>query len=301
MTQSNSNPKIEQIEMLTLTWASTQVGIPTEDELREAIEKMSQLFATELIDAEIQDVFDSVSKRLSVRMDMGTLIQAEHHKTWLQERHQQIEWGHWKAYYQFLVNSGRSPLVLDAMSTITDLILDHLGDPADPSPWARRGLVIGEVQSGKTGNYIGLLNKATDAGYRIFIVLTGNTESLRRQTQERIDEGILGRDSAAAVLGSRQGVSSGHGNRIGVGLHLPNISSLASTTTVLADFNVGAAKAQNIVPGGNVTIFFVTKKNKRVLDRIIGWLRSHAGPEGQMDLPLLFIDDEADYASVNPT
>jgi polynucleotide 5'-kinase involved in rRNA processing len=37
--------------------------------------------------------------------------------------------------------------------------------------WDRRGMVVGHVQSGKTSNYVGLINKATDAGYKVFIVV----------------------------------------------------------------------------------------------------------------------------------
>ena len=53
-------------------------------------------------------------------------------------------------------------------------------------------MVVGQVQSGKTSNYTGLICKAADAGYKVVILLTGITENLRRQTQERIDEGIVG-------------------------------------------------------------------------------------------------------------
>ena len=59
----------------------------------------------------------------------------------------------------------------------------------------RRGLIFGDVQSGKTATYTALCCKAADAGYRLIILLTGTIESLRRQTQERLDEGFVGRDS----------------------------------------------------------------------------------------------------------
>lgn len=53
-------------------------------------------------------------------------------------------------------------------------------------------MIIGDVQSGKTATYTGLICKAADAGYKVVILLAGITESLRQQTQERIDEGIIG-------------------------------------------------------------------------------------------------------------
>ena len=49
-----------------------------------------------------------------------------------------------------------------------------------------RGLVIGNVQSGKTSNMAGLIAKAADDGYNMFIILTGTIENLRKQTEERL-------------------------------------------------------------------------------------------------------------------
>ena len=64
--------------------------------------------------------------------------------------------------------------------------------PSRPGHWDRRGLVVGHIQSGKTGHYIGLVCKAADAGYKIVIVLAGLHNNLRSQTQMRLDEGFSG-------------------------------------------------------------------------------------------------------------
>ena len=81
------------------------------------------------------------------------------------------------------------------MDADTYKILDSCHNPNELSEeWDRRGLVYGHVQSGKTANYIGLINRAFDAGYKIVIVLTGMTEDLRSQTQRRIDEGVLDKE-----------------------------------------------------------------------------------------------------------
>ena len=48
---------------------------------------------------------------------------------------------------------------------------------------------VGHVQSGKTGNYTGLVCKAADAGYKIIIVLAGLHNNLRSQTQMRAKTG----------------------------------------------------------------------------------------------------------------
>lgn len=73
-------------------------------------------------------------------------------------------------------------------------IMNCLGNPKElfEGKRFRKGLVIGDVQSGKTATYSGLICKAADAGYKVVILLAGITESLRQQTQERIDESIVG-------------------------------------------------------------------------------------------------------------
>ena len=53
-------------------------------------------------------------------------------------------------------------------------------------------MVVGSVQSGKTANYVSLINKAADFGYKIIIVITGIHENLRSQTQTRINKGFIG-------------------------------------------------------------------------------------------------------------
>ena len=63
-------------------------------------------------------------------------------------------------------------------------LMNYILDPkADyGKPVLKRGLIIGDVQSGKTSTYIGFICKAADAGYKVFILLTGTIESLRQQT-----------------------------------------------------------------------------------------------------------------------
>ena len=74
----------------------------------------------------------------------------------------------------------------------TDLILADIEAPNRPGNWDRRGMVVGSVQSGKTSNYLGLVAKARDAGYKFIVVLSGANNDLRQQTQQRVDEGYIG-------------------------------------------------------------------------------------------------------------
>src|SRR5690606_5698249 len=81
--------------------------------------------------------------------------------------------------------------VLDATST---LVVSDLRDPFEVQARSTRGLVVGYVQSGKTANFTGVIAKALDAGYRLIVVLAGMQNTLRDQTQRRIDKELVGRE-----------------------------------------------------------------------------------------------------------
>ena len=89
--------------------------------------------------------------------------------------------------------------MLATLDSDTDEILDQCGNPKDDSYGPVRGMVMGNVQSGKTTNYSALICKAADAGYRVIILLAGITNSLRSQTQERLDETFIGKVSMFAA------------------------------------------------------------------------------------------------------
>ena len=85
-------------------------------------------------------------------------------------------------------------------------IVKLLADPRRDQPAvSRKGLILGDVQSGKTRTYIALMNKAADCGYRLIIVLTSDNENLRQQTQERIDTDFIGwQDENGVGIGKYQ-------------------------------------------------------------------------------------------------
>jgi hypothetical protein len=118
------------------------------------------------------------------------------HKAWLPAKRGVIKWPFWSRYRWYLENEKGIPSeVTKRMDEVTDMILERLEDPQRPSPWDRRGMVVGDVQSGKTANYSGLVCKAADAGYSVIIILAGMHNNLRSQTQERVDTGLLGFDT----------------------------------------------------------------------------------------------------------
>lgn len=133
----------------------------------------------------------------STWIGIGAILENDcEHIDWLDGKKATVEWDFWNRYCRYLeLNKGRSPKVLAALDEITDSILERLEDPQRPGKWSRRGMVVGHVQSGKTANYTGLICKAADAGYNLIIVLAGLHNSLRSQTQRRLDEEFLGFDS----------------------------------------------------------------------------------------------------------
>ena len=94
---------------------------------------------------------------------------------------------------QLKANLEADPSWVAAVPSLDEASTDIVGLLADPhSPTIRtRGLVLGFVQSGKTANFTATIAKAADSGYRLFIVLSGVHNSLRRQTQLRIDEQLV--------------------------------------------------------------------------------------------------------------
>ena len=199
----------------------------------------------------------------------------------------------WYSYKQFLTHSKNfAPGVLDSLDHASSEVVDLLGDPKQTGSWKRRGLVIGDVQSGKTATYLGIVNKAADAGYKLVVLLTGGTESLRRQTQHRVDEGFLGKDSAVV----------GHDKVLGVGRYPTSTQFLRGQgmTTQFKDFVAASLKGQavHIDPNADHPYVFVIKKNKTPLANLIDWLSGQFNGE-RFDIPMLVVDDESDYASVN--
>ena len=202
----------------------------------------------------------------------------------------------WSRYKEYLINhSSISRISINLLDDVTlPDIMNCLGNPNDKleRPRLRRGLIIGDVQSGKTATYTGLICKAADAGYKVVILLTGVTENLRRQTQARIDEGIVG------ITLKKEGRDNKY-PRVGVGLDNRQIKA-TSVTSTLNDF-VGNCNKIIMSLANNSLVLFVIKKNVSVLQRLYDWLKEqNIDPvNGYVDVPMLLIDDEADNASVN--
>lgn len=261
------------------------------------IEAWRQSGMYDLTDEAWSQIFLHVKTKVIITMDPGQTLTGRGYRDWLPGRHSEIDWKRWVAYKQLLSLKGFTPGVLNALDMSTDEILNCLGDPLDEGSWKRRGLVIGDVQSGKTATYIGAVNKAADAGYKLIVLLAGGTEVLRKQTQFRIDEGLIGRDSSKNLTGAQLAPNP----IFGVGNWLSNFVSAQGLTTQATDFRKTSQRASNIAidPNASTPYVFVLKKNKTALENLRDWVIGQQLGGAPIDIPMLVVDDESDYASVN--
>jgi hypothetical protein len=225
------------------------------------------------------------------------------HTPWLTERKSEISWDFWERYRRYLeVDKGWGPKIVNGLDRLTDDVLERLEGPERSGPWDRRGMVVGQVQSGKTSHYTGLICKAADAGYKLIIVLSGIHKSLRSQTQLRLDEGFLGFDSQVQRASASGNAFMGSG-KIPVGKRL--IANSATSSADKGDFNTRVAKQFAVSAGGGAPLLFVVKKNGKVLKNLLQWVSTQGTKDGKSGkilvrgVPLLVIDDEADNASIN--
>jgi hypothetical protein len=263
---------------------------PAKDVITEKARGMASLFGYE---GDLAPIINEAMIAVDSRMGAGVSlvdIEAKHDEEWVFKRKDEIEWTYSDAYEKYLKTQRWHPILVQSLSVVGNRILGLLQDPASEGSWNRRGLVIGHVQSGKTANYIGLVAKAADAGYKFIIVIAGIHNNLRRQTQERIDEGFIGRSSDPT-------------NRVptGVGLN-GGYPYPATLTTIHEDFNKNtAAKSGWRINDFSKPIILVIKKNVRTLEALHKWLKDlNTQGDGRIaDVPMLLIDDEADNASIN--
>ena len=219
------------------------------------------------------------------------------HKEWLADERASIKWNFWSRYKKYLeVVEKLPPAVVTNIDETTEEILKRLESPRRSGSWDRRGMVVGNVQSGKTSNYTGLISKAVDAGYKIVIVLAGLNNDLRSQTQKRIDKGFFGCDTR-----KKSDYDQKSSNKIGAGMlpgyFEPHVIAVTSADTN-GDYKNSVYNSVTITPGGD-PIFAVVKKNVTPLTNLLKWFTSANNSGKIANIPLLLIDDEADNASID--
>lgn len=286
----------EQLEFKQ--YLSRQLLDPATPLIFDALETKAYGLAALLFDhltrEDVAAVIQAVTIENKVEMARGDSIVDESTFTpWIEDRRLRTKTPRWDAYKSLLIDRNWEPNVIRALDEQTDDIVELMGDPeSHAGPWPRRGLLMGAVQSGKTANYLGVLNKALDYGYRVIIVIAGHTEELRKQTQARFDTDLLGIDSERVA----DGIRNTAWERVGVGKRLPGSPNLM--TTVHHDFSSYKTNSAVTWVDGRVPTVFITKKNPALLKNIRNYIHSQAAGK-QLDIPLVVIDDESDWGSPN--
>ena len=185
-------------------------------------------------------------------------------------------------------SSGRLPP--NAVSNIdkyTENILSHSYNPAGGN-YLWKGLVVGNVQSGKTATYTGLVAKAIDAGYRIIVIMSGRMNSLRYQTDERITQQVIGDESEFSIQFDDK------------------ITSL-TVPKMRGDFGQPDARElmypaylTSMMLSNGSTIVAVMKKHPSPLRKFREYISEIAEIDPTVrGLPFLLVDDEMDEAGPN--
>lgn len=189
---------------------------------------------------------------------------------------------YWRRLRQYLVDrKGWNLREVDDLNASSNRVLRHIEDPRMDGAHSReefrvQGLVLGYVQSGKTANFTSLIAKAADRGYRLIIVLSGIHNSLRAQTQRRLDLEL-------GLVADPKGVGRPDQEHRWWAITSADLKGDFDPRT---DAGPLAQGARGIM---------VVKKNATVLRRLVNWLDG----EVPADLAALIIDDEADQASIN--
>lgn len=113
-----------------------------------------------------------------------TIVKDKNSHSWLYDVKDKTLHSYFDRYKMYLRNEGFEMKAIANIEKSCEDVLSHCANPRSEVKDQKRGLVVGDVQSGKTANYLGLINMAYDYGYKIVILLAGTTDSLRLQTQK---------------------------------------------------------------------------------------------------------------------
>lgn len=267
-----TQPTVQQEQILRTARALLDLGHP-----REAI--LENPLIPEDLRAWVKEQLDEESNRTFE--PARVLSAARGREDWLAGI-DRTNWYYWPTLRNYLLGVKGWPRdTVLSLDDVSDRILREL-EPPEKSEFDIRGLVLGYVQSGKTANFTALIAKAADAGYRLIVVLSGIDNGLRRQTQIRLNRELTGYPN----------------NPLGA-VRMPPVGlqwHQFTTDELDGDFHPG--RANHAALQGSQPVLLVVKKNGPVLRRLRAWLQS-APSNVRANLPALFIDDEADQASVD--
>ncbi len=176
----------------------------------------------------------------------------------------------WKQYENKLRSKGFAEATIKSIEISAKRVLNRISlDTTEIGPI--KGMVVGNVQSGKTANMAALMAMACDHGWNMFIILSGTIENLRKQTENRIYNDLK---SDKCNLSWRP-------------IQTPSRRSLVGER--LCDLN--------FLEGSKDRYFSVVLKNSTRLKNLLEWLSLDENK--RLNMKIMIIDDEADQASLN--
>ena len=228
----------------------------------------------------VQRLIDS---ELGLEVTVGAGIATGPVQPWLAERH--IDWYHWNRLMSLHAQEGKLPVgAVRTLDNVSRTLLERMPPPDMDSSFRWMGMVVGNVQSGKTATFTALISKAADAGYQLFIVLSGMLNTLRLQTQLRLSKEVLG----VSLLG---------------GIEMPTGRKWHPLTRDLleGDWSTIGGLGIDLLQKGQTPSLAVIKKNVSVMSNLNLWLEEMQlrHPEVMDNLPVMIIDDESDEASID--
>ncbi|SEA15502.1 Z1 domain-containing protein [Selenomonas ruminantium] len=169
----------------------------------------------------------------------------------------------WIRYKKYL--DGKIPGVsIEQLEKSSIKVLNMLYNGSGDEYKTIHGLVMGNVQSGKTANMEGLMSMAADWEWNVFIVLSGTIENLRQQTRNRFMRDLKNGDLTWDSIDN------------------PSINDYST------DYLDLTSRKRYVI---------VCLKNSVRLAKLLNWLNHDKNKKRQMKVVL--IDDESDQASIN--
>lgn len=223
------------------------------------------------------------------------IIVNKEYTPWLNDKKPNIDWILYLRYEEYLLKDKKWDYeTINSINKASDNILDRIRDPQQSSFFSCKGLVMGDIQSGKTANYTALINKSIDAGYKIVIVLAGLTNDLRLQTQKRLDKEVIGNITKQ---------TNTKGKSIGVGNYTRQ-TRIVNVLTNSDDKDGDLKKVSSTIHlhKDMDPLLIVVKKNSYILKNLLDFLKSseeNCYTNEKLDVPVLIIDDEVDQASID--
>jgi len=219
----------------------------------------------------------------------STLVTSLDHEEILDSDEKVMNKAHFKAYRSWQESLGKLPKKsLDSIEETTGKIINLVQHKFGQKERCY-GLVVGYVQSGKTGHFSGLISRAIDEGFSFIIVLSGILNDLRRQTQLRLHKDVFGM-AGVKPHAPLKTITPPSNNvfRFLTDIH----SDIGSGEFTIIEEDMKAALEEKQV------LVAITKKNTSVLQHLLNGI-GNAADSIKARHKVLIIDDEADHATVN--